>query len=590
MKKELELLRKEMKNNDIDYYVITTSDFHQSEYGSDYFKSREYISGFTGSFGTLVISQDFAGLWTDSRYFLQAEDQLKNSGIELKKYLGTLETHYLTFIKNNIKKNQVIGFDARCISTSDGLKIGEIIENIEGKIIDIDLVDNIWKDRPSLPQDKIFILDEKITGESTKEKIKFLREKMNEYHASYHIISSLDEIAYLLNLRGNDVLYTPVFLSYVFVSQTEIILYINSAKLDENVKTYLRENSIIVKDYNDIYQDITKFEENTSVLLDKNKINYSLYLKIPACTKIIEKNNPLILKKAIKNKTELEKMIHYHKIDGASMVKFIYWLKKNIGKEKITEISADKKMQEYRMKGEGFVDLSFETISGYAEHGAIVHYSADENSDKELKNENMLLFDSGAQYLGATTDITRTISLGNPTDEMKRDFTIVLKGHINLAKAVFPYGMTGTNLDTLCKKPMWENHLNFGHGTGHGVGAFLCVHEGPHSISPHMNSTILEEGMVVSNEPGLYRSSKYGIRIENLIYVTKDIENEFGKFMKFKDLTLVPIDLDLIDKSLMTEDEIEYLNMYHKRVYDEISPLIDDEEVKEFLREATKSI
>lgn len=590
MKKELENLRNEMEKNNIDYYLITTDDFHQSEYVADYFKSREYVSGFTGSAGTLLVSKDYAYLWTDSRYFIQAEEQLKGTGIELKKFFGTFESTYIYFLEKNIINGNIIGFDARCISTNDGLKIQEIVDNVDGKIIDIDLIDKIRNDRPALPREKVFVLNEEITGEKTSEKINFLQEKMKNYRANYHIISSLDEIAYLLNMRGNDIPYNPVFLSYVMVTKNNVNLYIDSKKLDENTKKYLEKNNITIKPYDDIYKDTSKIEDDVSILIDKKRLNYSLYLKIPANVQKIIKDNPLILKKAIKNKTELKNMIHYHKVDGASMVKFIHWLKKNIDKEKITEISADKKMQEFRSQGEGYMGLSFDTISGFKEHGAIVHYSANENSDKMLEKGSILLFDSGGQYMGATTDITRTIAIGKPTDKMKRDFTLVLKAHINLAKTFFPYGMTGSNLDSICKKPLWENHLDYGHGTGHGVGAFLCVHEGPQSISFHSNSTILEEGMIISNEPGLYREGKYGIRIENLIYVKDDIENEFGKFMRFENLTLVPIDLDLVDKSLMTSDEISYLNEYHKKVYEEISPFIEDKEVLDFLKKSTRII
>lgn len=589
MREELKSIREQMKKHSIDYYIIPTDDFHLSEYVADYFKSRKFISGFTGSSGTLIISKDFAGLWTDSRYFLQAQEQLNNSGITLKKYLSTEETSYPYYLSKNLPPKSTVGFDARCMASDKALQIKKITDKIGGKIVDIDIVDEIWTSRPKLPKEKVYTLDESITGESTKSKIKYIRNILKEKRCTCHIITSLDEIAYLLNMRGSDIPYNPVFLSFLLISDKSVALYIDSFKLDASTQKYLGENNINIKDYDEIYKDIQNLK-NESILIDKSATNYCIYSKIPESCKIFNANNPTILKKSIKNSAELKNMIYYHKVDGVSMIRWIYWLKKNVGKEHITEISCDEKMQEFRNQGEGYKGLSFNTIAGYMEHGAIVHYSADSKSDKALTNKGILLFDSGGQYLGATTDITRTIALGEVTEQMKKDFTIVLKGHLALSNAKFPYLTTGTNLDTFARKPLWENGLDYGHGTGHGVGCFLCVHEGPQRIAKSCSPVVIEEGMVISNEPGVYRKDEYGIRIENLIYCKEDYTNEMGRFMKFVDLTLVPIDLDLVDKNLMTKEEITMLNNYHKRVYDEISPMIKDDEVLKFLQNSTRKI
>lgn len=589
MKKELMQLQMKMKENNIDYYVITTSDFHSSEYVADYFASRAFVSGFTGSAGTLVVGKNFAGLWTDSRYFIQGKTELEGSGIELKKQIDKDST-CTEFLKQNLKSGETLGFDARTMSADEGIEIEKFANSIGAKVFDIDLVSSIWEDRPNMPSGEIYPLTDDITGETIDSKINYLRDEIKKSGANFHIISALDEIAYLLNLRGSDVTYNTVFLSYFTISENDAILYVNESKLNFEARDILKKNSISIKPYDAIYSDLKNLNSTHSVLIDTKFLNYSLYANINPESKKIVKDNPLKIKKSIKNDTELNKMKHYHKLDGVAMVKFIKWLKESISRETITEICASDKLEEFRRQNEGFVDLSFSTIAGFADHGAIVHYHATNQSQHTLKEGNILLLDSGAQYMGATTDITRTLAIGEITNEqIKSDFTLVLKAHLGLARAKFPSYVTGTNLDSLAKIHLWEEACDYGHGTGHGIGAFLSVHEGPQRIASTYNSVSLRPGMIISNEPGLYREGSHGIRIENLVFVKWWKNTEFGEFYEFENLTLTPIDLNLINKNLLDEREIKQLNEYHKRVYNELSPLLDEEH-SEFLKQITREI
>lgn len=589
MKKELEELRQLMKLNNADFYIIATDDFHQSEYVADYFKARAFISGFTGSAGTLVVTRDFAGLWTDSRYFLQAEQQLSGSGIELMKDMGSYESSYKAFIEKIVKSGQIVAFDARTLSAANALEIQKKAKAKGAQIKNMDLVAKIWVNRPGLPEDPVYVLDESITGESTASKLSYIRKQMEEKSADIHVISALDEIAYILNMRGTDITYNPVFLSYLVIGKDFAELYIDRGKLSPSVKEYLKAQNIELRNYFDIDVDLKAVHENAHVLFDSSKLNYNLYLKINPLAVKIDSKNPAELKKACKNDVELEKTKYYHKIDGAAMIKFIKWLFDNYKTIEITELDVEQKLEEIRSHGEGYKDLSFATIAGFAGHGAIVHYKADEKSSALLKEGNVLLLDSGAQYLGATTDITRTMALGEVPYEIKRDFTLVLKAHLGLARAKFPDYVTGTNLDSLAKIHLWKEGADYGHGTGHGVGAFLSVHEGPERIVSSYNNVRLRAGMIISNEPGIYVEGKYGIRTENLVYVKDYKTTEFGKFFEFENLTLVPIDLNLTDESMLTSEEKAQLNAYHRRVYDEISPLLDEEH-RAFLKNLTRQI
>lgn len=589
MKKELEELRQLMKLNNADFYIIATDDFHQSEYVADYFKARAFISGFTGSAGTLVVTRDFAGLWTDSRYFLQAEQQLSGSGIELMKDMGSYESSYKAFIEKIVKSGQIVAFDARTLSAANALEIQKKAKAKGAQIKNMDLVAKIWVNRPGLPEDPVYVLDESITGESTASKLSYIRKQMEEKSADIHVISALDEIAYILNMRGTDITYNPVFLSYLVIGKDFAELYIDRGKLSPSVKEYLKAQNIELRNYFDIDVDLKAVHENAHVLFDSSKLNYNLYLKINPLAVKIDSKNPAELKKACKNDVELKKTKYYHKIDGVAMIKFIKWLFDNYKTIEITELDVEQKLEEIRSHGEGYKDLSFATIAGFAGHGAIVHYKADEKSSALLKEGNVLLLDSGAQYLGATTDITRTMALGEVPYEIKRDFTLVLKAHLGLARAKFPDYVTGTNLDSLAKIHLWKEGADYGHGTGHGVGAFLSVHEGPERIVSSYNNVRLRAGMIISNEPGIYVAGKYGIRTENLVYVKDYKTTEFGKFFEFENLTLVPIDLNLTDESMLTSEEKAQLNAYHRRVYDEISPLLDEEH-RAFLKNLTRQI
>lgn len=587
--------RELMKKENISAYIIPSSDYHQSEYVGEYFECRKFMSGFTGSAGTLLITLDEAILWTDGRYFLQAENELKNTEIKLYK-MG--EENVLTleeYLIENIKKDTFLGFDGKVINASEGLNLAKKLEfkNVSIKYSD-DLVDKIWDKRPSLPKEKAFLLETKYSGESFSSKLERLRDSIKKHNATTHIIATLDDIAWLFNIRGKDVLYNPVILSYAVVTLHEVYLFVDSDKLTDDIKAEFSKENVKIMDYDYIYEFAKNIDEKEVVLLDINKVNYSIYNNISKNVRKIEKENPTMLFKAIKNEVEINNTRNCHIKDGVAVTKFIYWLKNNVGKIDITEISASKKLEEFRKEQQDFIEPSFSTISAYKDHGAIVHYKADENSNYKLEKESLYLIDSGGQYFDGTTDITRTISLGEISDEMKNNFTNVLRGMIRLSMAKFMYGCRGMNLDILSRGPLWNEGLDYKHGTGHGIGFVLNVHEPPNgfrwNVVPERNdSVVLEEGMLTSNEPGFYKNGEYGIRIENSILTKKSNKNEYGQFMEFETVTLVPIDLDCINKDLMLKDEIEFLNNYHKEVYDKISPFLNDDE-KNWLKEYTKSI
>ena len=585
----LEYLRKIMKEKGYDYYIIPSSDSHQSEYVPDYYKGRQYVSGFTGSAGTLLVSLDEAFLWTDGRYFIQAESEIKPFGIKLMKMRTPGFPSIEEWINENIKSGEVLGFDGEVISKKE-YEVYEYLAKKNNFNINMnkDLLCDIWSERPDLPKDNIFILDEKFAGKSAKQKIEEVRKIMKKNEAENYIISSLDDIAWLLNLRGNDILYNPVFLSYVLITQSGAKLCINRDKITNAVDKYLQSQGIIIEDYADIYEEVSKI--SNSVMIDSAKVNAKIYNFLKKDVKIIEKTNVTTSLKAVKNDIEIENIKKSHIRDGVAMVKFTKWLKENIGKIPMSEISISDKLEGLRSEGENFKGLSFNTIAGYKEHAAMMHYSADKKSDYKLSPEGMLLVDSGAQYLDGTTDITRTFILGEITEEEKRDFTLVLKGHIALASAIFLKGSTGESLDVLARKPLWDYGIDYKCGTGHGVGFYLNVHEGPHSIRPKGNYVELEPGMIVTNEPGVYKEGKFGIRTENIMLVEKAFEKEdMGEFLKFKTISYAPIDLDGIDAKLLSEDEKAWINNYHKEVYYKLNSYLNEDE-KEFLKKATMEI
>lgn len=582
----IENLRKIMKRENIDYYIVPSADFHQSEYVAEHFKSRAYITGFTGSAGTALIGLEKAILWTDGRYFIQAEQQLKDSGIELYKMKipgwPTLEE----WLMDNMNKGEALGFDGRLFSINqyDEFKKIEDTKNIK-IVMDKDLIEEIWTEKPELPKEKVFLHDVKYCGKSAKEKIEEIR---NEMGTESYIISSLDDIAWTFNIRGNDVKNTPVALAYAIINKQEAILYIDKCKLSKDDESKLKLNGIRVEDYNKIFEDVKKIDN--SVTVDPNKISAYIYTLIKENVKIIKQPNITTKLKAIKNETEIQNLKDCQIKDGVAMVRFLKWLKENVGKVEISEITVADKLLEFRKMGELFVEESFGTIAGYKDHAAMMHYSATEESAYRLKPEGILLVDSGGQYLDGTTDITRSFILGKLTEEEKRDFTLVLKSHINLMKAKILKGTSGSNLDVLARTVLWNEGIDYKCGTGHGVGFFLSVHEGPQTISPLPNKVSLEPGMILTNEPGVYRQGKHGIRTENVMLVVKDcINDEFGEFYKFEVMSYCPIDIDGIEKSLLSNEEKVWLNNYHNETYKKLSPYLNEDE-KIFLREVTKEI
>jgi len=586
---KLNRLRGLLNKSQISAYIIPSSDPHISEYLPDFWKSRSWLSGFTGSAGTLVVTQKKAALWTDSRYFLQAEKELTGSGIELCK-MGLPETPSMeSWIISQLSKGNIVGFDGNVFQTTLAKGLIETLNKngIECKS-DIDLIEPLWEGRPRLPKGKAIIQELRYTGKSVSEKLAEVRKVMQAKGANSYIICALDEVCWLFNIRGNDISYNPVVLSYGFVDSENAILFINTKKIDEHLANVLNEQGVIIKKYDKVEKQLSKLGKHDSIYVDPSKTNYFLYSSIPAKAKRIEGIGIVTEIKAHKNSVELEGIRNAMVEDGIAMVEFLQWLELNVGKKKVSEISAAEKLADYRSKRNGFVSESFSPIVGYADHGAIVHYGATKESDYEIKPKGFLLVDSGGQYRSGTTDITRTIHLSDPTEEEKIDYTLVLKGHIQLAMMKFPVGTRGSQLDTLARMAMWKEGINYGHGTGHGVGCFLNVHEGPMQIRPD-NFLPIEVGEVLSNEPGLYRAGKHGIRTENLVVCIPDSENEFGKFLKFETLTLCPIDKKAIKIDMLLTDEREWLNSYHKMVYDKISPYLSSES-KTWLKEKTKKI
>jgi len=595
IKNRLMQLREIMKEKAIDVYVIKTSDFHLSEYTGVYFDEREFMSGFTGSAGTLVVTKTKSALFTDGRYFIQAERQLQGTEIQLMKFDVSGVPTIMEYIDESVSENGCVAFDGRTIEAAWGQELQKSLNLKNATIMyDEDCIDRIWTNRPPLSKEPAFLLDIKYAGESVNDKLKRLRSEMSQKKADTHLIATIDDICWLLNIRGNDVEHNPVVLAFAVITMEEVYLFTDEFKFTKEAKNILAVDNIIMKAYEDVYTYIEQLG-NVSILIDTERINYSLYKNIPEHVKTIVLENPTVLMKAIKNKTEVENLKAAHVKDGVAVTKFLYWLKENISVSKnITEISASDYLEQCRRAQDGFIELSFNTISAYNANAAMMHYSATDESNAILEPKGMLLVDSGGQYYEGTTDITRTIGLGPVTSQMKKDFTLTLKGMLNLSSAKFLYGCSGLNLDILARGPLWDEGVDYRCGTGHGVGYLLNVHEAPNgfrwkAVAGRNVLCVLEDGMVTSNEPGVYVEGSYGIRIENEIVCKKSQKNEYGQFMKFETLTVAPIDLDLIDTDYLSKKDIERLNKYHQFVYNTISPYLDNQE-KTWLKKYTDAI
>ena len=586
-------LRALMAEKGIDAYVVPTADFHQSEYVGEHFKARKYITGFSGSYGTAVICQDDAGLWTDGRYFFQATNELEGSGVRLMKMFVGDTPSVTEYLADKIPEGGKVGFDGRVLSMDEGK---EYEDALSPKNISIDyeedLIDQIWEDRPPLSDKPAFFLEEKYSGESSAHKLERVRKIMKDNGATVHIIASLDDTGWLLNVRGDDIDFFPLLLSYSIVRMDSVDLYVDETKLNDRILEEFKKVNVTLHPYNDIYEDIKKLDASETALIDPMKMNYALYKNIPC--KIVEAANPTILMKAMKNDVELENIKEAHIKDGIAITKFMYWIKTRYDKEDITELSSADKLTSLRAAQEGYIRDSFEPLCAFADHAAMMHYSPSKETDVVLKEGAMFLNDTGGGYYEGSTDITRTFILGSIDQDIKKYFTAVVRAMMNLSRANFLYGCHGYNLDVLVRQPIWDLNIDFQCGSGHGVGYLGNVHEPPTGfrwyVVPSKNEHHqLEEGMVITDEPGIYEDGKFGIRIENEFIVRKGELNKYGQFMHFETITFAPIDLDGIDPEEMTKSEREWLNNYHKDVYEKIGPHLTDEE-REWLKEYTRAI
>ena len=592
IKNRLTALRKQMQAHQLSAFIVPSTDPHSGEYVPEHWESRKWISGFTGSAGTAVITLEDAGLWTDSRYFIQAEEQLAGTGIRLFKDRLPETPSITEWLGSILKEGERVGIDGWVNSHQEAAGIRQALKasGLELETMTEDIFDTIWENRPSLPKTPVFILDETRTGTSCTEKIGRIQEAIAKNGASAIILSALDEIAWTLNLRGNDVHCNPVFISYLLISKEGYTLYILEEKITDEVRQYLNLHHVEIKSYSALAEDLRAFKENHQGILQISPLaNEALYDLSSQYADTIVQASPVALMKAVKNETEQAGFRKAMERDGVALVKFLRWLKEAVPAGNETELSVDKKLYELRAEQADFKGISFDTIAGYKEHAAIVHYEATPETDIPLKPEGLLLLDSGAQYLDGTTDITRTIALGPLTEEEKTDYTLVLKGHLHLQNAHFPAGTCGTQLDVLARIAMWKAGINYLHGTGHGIGHFLCVHEGPHQVRMNHMPTLLEPGMILTDEPGIYKGGRHGIRTENTLLIVPAQETEFGKFYRFEPLTLCPIDKEAIAIDLMTDEELTWLNEYHQQVYQRLYPLLNEEE-QAWLKEATNPL
>ena len=589
IKERMHALRMTFPPNYIKAFIIPSTDPHLSEYVAPHWMSREWISGFTGSAGTVVVLMNEAGLWTDSRYFLQAAKELEGSGSTLYKEMLPETPSITKYLSQKLKPGESVSIDGKMFSVQ---QVEQMKEELAAYSLQVDLfgdpLKRIWRDRPSIPNSPAFVYDIEYAGKSCEEKVTAIRAELTKKGAYALFLSALDEIAWTLNLRGNDVHCNPVVVSYLLITQDDVIYFISPEKVTKEVNEYLKEQHVKLKNYDEVETYLNTFT-GRNILIDPKKTNFAIYSAINPKCNIIRGESPVALLKAIRNEQEIAGIHAAMQRDGVALVKFLKWLEEAVPSGKETELSVDRKLHEFRAAQPLYMGESFDTIAGYKEHGAIVHYSATPESDVPLQPKGFLLLDSGAQYLDGTTDITRTIALGELTEEEKTDYTLILKGHIALAMAKFPVGTRGAQLDVLARMPIWKYGMNFLHGTGHGVGHFLSVHEGPQSIRMNENPVVLQPGMVTSNEPGVYKAGSHGIRTENLTLVCKDKEGMFGDYLKFETITLCPICKKGIVKEMLTNEEIEWLNNYHQIVYEKLSPNLNEEE-KVWLQEATASI
>ena len=584
-------MRAAMKEQNIQAYIIPTTDPHLSEYPAACWKYREWISGFTGSAGTVVVTLDKAGLWTDSRYFLQAEMQLEGTGIDLYKLMLPETPSIPQFLLAELGEGDTVGLNGLTYSLADAQSL-ELALKKKGVALNTDLalIDPIWEDRPAVPEAQIFEMPVELSGKSSEDKLIEINQMLHKAGADCTVLSALDEVAWTANIRGTDVSYNPVAISYAYVSDKENVLFINPKKVPAEIAEHLKKEGWVLADYGKLFDYLQRLPENIRVFLDRSKTNMAIYNALPKGAEIIDGISPANHLKSIKNETEIKGFRNAVLKDGIALTKFYFWLEKQMAAgEKVTELSASHKLTELRSEQPLYVMDSFASISSYGPHGAVVHYSPTPETDTELKPDNLYLLDSGAQYLDGTTDITRTIALCEPTEQMKKDFTRALKGTIGIAKCKFPAGIRGCLIDAFARKALWDAGINYLHGTCHGIGHCLNVHEGPQSIRMEENPVILEPGMVMSDEPAMYRAGEYGIRTENMVLIRKDSETEFGTFLGFETLTLCYIDTRLVIPSMLSVREHAWLNKYHQQVYETLSPHLTEEE-KEWLKEKTAEI
>lgn len=586
-------LREQMKERGMDVYIVPTADFHQSEYVGEHFKARKFMTGFSGSAGTAVFTMTEARLWVDGRYFIQAAAQIEGTSIEMMKMGKPGVPTIDEYLKEAIPENGTLGFDGRVVAMGNGRRYEEIVEKKDGKIVyAYDLVGEIWEDRPELSKEPVFALEEKYTGESTASKLKRIREKMTENEATVHVLTTLDDICWTLNIRGNDIEFFPLVLSYVVITMDQMHLYIDESKLDEEIKASFAKDGIVLHPYNDIYEDIKAYGAEETFLIDPIRLNYALYSNICKDAKKVEAQNPEEVFKGIKNKVEIENIRKAQIKDSVAHVRFMKWLKEHVGKETITEMSASDKLDEFRAEMGNFIRPSFEPISSYGEHAALCHYTSSPETNVELKEGSVFLTDTGAGFWEGSTDITRTYALGEIPDIMKEHFTLIVMCNLGLASARFVKGCSGSNLDPFARKPLWDRGLDFNHGTGHGVGYLLNIHEGPLNIgwgSRGSNIVPLQEGMIFTDEPGIYIEGSHGVRLENELLVREGEKNEYGQFMYLEPLTFIPFDLDAVKVEMLSEEYKKLLNEYHAAVYENVAPYLNDEE-KAWLKNYTRAI
>ena len=578
-----------MKDQNMDAWIIPSSDPHESEYAADHWNGRAWLSGFSGSAGTIVVQQDKAALWTDGRYFLQAEQELAGSGIELMREGQPGVPSINQWLVDTLAEGGVVGFDGKVMPLA---KVRELQKKLSGKKLslktDQDLLESIWSDRPAMPANPVFIHDDAMAGKSHLEKLEQVRTGMQEANADYLLITTLDDIAWLFNLRGSDIECNPVFLAYALVTPENIQLFINDSRIEQEALQALKAASVQLHPYDAVANALANLGSDSQLMIDPATTCQWLVNSIPEAVKTVETASPTRLLKAIKNDTEITRMGDCHRRDGAAVVRFMRWLEDNIPSGTVTEVNLDEQLQGLRAEAPEFKGPSFPTIAGYGPHGAVIHYRADDESCLKVEDQGLLLVDSGAQYPDGTTDITRTFACGEMTDEEKKDYTLVLKAHINLARARFLKGTRGAQLDILARQPVWEEGQNYNHGTGHGVGYFLNVHEGPHSVSPKWLDEPLRPGMLITNEPGMYRNGKHGVRIENIMLVAEDIQTDFGEFYRLEALTLAPIDTRPLVREMLSQKEIDWLNSYHSKVREELSPLLSGDDLQ-WLEKATEA-